>query len=68
MNAVILSLLLGSSLPARLPPVEQCSGDPAFDRFRARLEQAVRDRDSHYRLVAKLVDGRWMITAFYAGD
>lgn len=43
---VAVALLLGGAAPTRLPPVDQCRGDPEFDRFRRRLERAVASRDN----------------------
>jgi hypothetical protein len=42
----VIALMLGAA-PARLPPIEQCGGDAAFDRFRRQLETAVARRDLH---------------------
>jgi hypothetical protein len=42
---IAIALLLAAATPARLPPVEQCGGDPEFDRFRRQLETAVERRD-----------------------
>jgi hypothetical protein len=41
-------------LPRKLPPVEQCGGDPAFDAFRQKLTRAVltQDRNGLMRLIA----------------
>jgi hypothetical protein len=41
-------------LPRKLPPVEQCGGDPAFNLFRQKLTRAVlrKDRDGLLRLIA----------------
>ena len=41
-----VALVLGAAAPTRLPPVDQCRGDPEFDRFRRRLERAVASRDN----------------------
>ena len=49
MIAALLSAVLAAAAPAltpaRLPPVEQCRGDPGFVRFRSALEDAVTRRD-----------------------
>ena len=42
---LILIASASHALPKRLPPVDQCSGDPSFAKFRARLQQAVVKRD-----------------------
>jgi hypothetical protein len=43
---VAVALMLGVAAPARLPPADQCRGDPEFDRFRRKLERAVASRDN----------------------
>jgi len=48
--ALALSLLLllptaAQALPKKLPPVDQCSGDPSFAKFLAGLKQAVTKKD-----------------------
>lgn len=40
-----LFLALAAATPHRLPPVEHCKGDAAFDAYRAQLNRAVRNRD-----------------------
>lgn len=40
-----LFLELVAATPHRLPPVEQCKGDAAFDVYRAELNRVVRTRD-----------------------
>ncbi len=44
--APFLLLTLAAATPHRLPPVEQCTGDAAFDKYRAQLNRAVRNRDA----------------------
>ena len=44
----------------RLPPVDQCNGDPAFARFRSELQSAVAREDAD-RLVA-LMDDKVLLT------
>lgn len=41
----LFSLVLVAATPHRLPPVEHCTGDAGFDRFRAALKRAVAVRD-----------------------
>ena len=41
----LLAAVLLAAAPVRLPPVDQCSGDAGFDRFRRQLERAVGKRD-----------------------
>jgi hypothetical protein len=40
-----LLLALAASAAARLPPIDQCRGDPAFDQFRTELGAAVERSD-----------------------
>lgn len=44
--APLLLLTLVAATPHRLPPVERCKGDAAFDVYRAQLNSAVRARDA----------------------
>ena len=39
-------LTLAAATPNRLPPVERCTGDAAFDAYRVQLNKAVRNRDA----------------------
>jgi hypothetical protein len=41
----IAALFFAVASPVRLPPVEQCNGDPEFVRVRQELEETVRSRD-----------------------
>ena len=41
----ITALFFAVAAPVRLPPVEQCNGDPEFVRVRQQLERVVRTRD-----------------------
>lgn len=45
MIALAIAIGLAASTPARLPPVDRCRDDPAFNQFRARLEDAVTRKD-----------------------
>jgi hypothetical protein len=40
-----VALILAAAVPVRLPPVEQCVGDPDFNRVRRQLERVVEARD-----------------------
>ena len=42
---LVAALILAAAAPARLPPVEQCVGDPEFNRVRRQLERVVETRD-----------------------
>jgi len=44
----------------RLPPIDQCKGDPAFDRFRSELQSAVAREDAD-ELIA-LMDDKVLLT------
>jgi hypothetical protein len=46
MIGLAVAVALAASSPARLPPVDRCQGDPAFDQFRAALGDAVARKDS----------------------
>jgi hypothetical protein len=43
--AFALLIAQPAPVPERLPPVEQCAGEPGFDEFRARLKDAVARKD-----------------------
>ena len=52
--AVLAALLLAGATPDRLPPIDQCSSDTSFRRFRSELVNAVAHRD--VKGLLKLVD------------
>jgi len=54
MISSVVALLLAVGAPSRLPPVEQCSGDPAFAEFRRQLDASVarQDADALFELMA----------------
>lgn len=41
----VAALIFAAAVPVRLPPVEQCIGDPEFNRVRRQLERVVETRD-----------------------
>ena len=50
-SGLALALLLAASA-TRLPPVDQCGGDPSFVEFRQQLRAAVERRDAEFVLSA----------------
>jgi hypothetical protein len=46
MIAFGIAAALAAATPARLPPVERCTGDSAFDEFRSELTDAVARKDA----------------------
>lgn len=46
MIALGIAAALAAATPARLPPVERCTGDAAFDQFRKDLNEAVGRKDA----------------------
>jgi len=70
MIAPAIALLLlaatdAATTPARLPPVERCSGDPGFVRFRSALEDAVTRKDA---AALRRVTARDVISDFGGSD
>ena len=52
---LVLAFVIATAIPsARLPPIDQCRGDPSFVGFRAQLRRAVAARDERrlLRIVA----------------
>ena len=45
MLAFLIGAAVAAATPAQLPPVDRCTGDAAFDQFRAALEDAVARKD-----------------------
>lgn len=65
--ALLAAALAAASPPApqrKLPPVEQCSGDPSFVRFRAALGAAAARRDAEALLALLAPD----VTVSFGGD
>jgi hypothetical protein len=52
--AVLVMSAPAHALPSKLPPIEQCDGDPSFTDFRQKLTSAVvaADRDEFLQLLA----------------
>jgi hypothetical protein len=67
---VFAALLIAAPEDARvnrLPPVDRCAGDASFAAFRDLLRSRLRSF-AGYRAVFERRGGRWLMTAFVAGD
>ena len=53
--AFFAALFLAGATPDRLPPIDQCSSDPAFQRFKSELSDIVARRDQA-KLLALVAD------------
>jgi len=64
LNSGLVAALLIASASTRIPPVDQCTSDPSFSRFRTELRQTVAHRDRE-RLLAVVADD---VLVSFGGD